>query len=237
MNKKYDKALVITTAILFITVSAFGVIKSINKSKVISKSYQADVTLTETVVFDDQSIIDVYGNPLTFEKGTTGEIWDVIDSYGEKHGYKHISAWLASSDGQKISVILASGQDAEKDHVIIQNQVTTVTTGNGTDVKTKTNTFSTVAPVIDINKIENAKTVFSEFNQIKETYYQEVRQTVISGSIITAIIAVILVSVFLLLNHIFRNDTFRRVLVIVLIVIDVVMTLSAALEFYFSAWY
>ena len=39
MNKKYDKALVITTAILFITVSAFGVIKSINKSKVISKSY------------------------------------------------------------------------------------------------------------------------------------------------------------------------------------------------------
>ncbi len=178
MHKKSDQALVITTIILFFTVTAFGVIKSVNKSKVISKSFQADITLTETVVFDDQNIISIYGNPLTFEKGTTGKILDVIDSYGEKHNCDHIRAMLTSSDGQQINVILVSRQEEEKDYDIFQNEEASVTTSNGTDVKTKTNIFVTTTPVIDINKTENAQTVISEFNQIKEKYYQEVKQTI-----------------------------------------------------------
>ena len=108
-------------------------IKSVNKSKVISKSFQADITLTETVVFDDQSIISIYGNPLTFEKGTTGKIMDVIDSYEEKHNYDHIRAMLTSSDEQQINVILVFGQEEEKDYVIYRNEEASVTTGNGTD--------------------------------------------------------------------------------------------------------
>ena len=122
---------------------AYGTIKSINKTKFVSESYQTEITMAKTVVLDGQSVISKYGKSISLESGMNGEIKDVIDWYGEKHIYQHIRAEFVLSNGDTLYVILNN------------------------DIECLDNT---ITPIIDINNIENSQIVISEFNQTHDLY-------------------------------------------------------------------
>ena len=101
-SKTSNIILVITTILLFLLVAAYGVIKSVRKTKSITEGYKTGITMKETVVFDDPHIVKQYGGPVTLEAGTAGEIYDVIDWYTEEHEHKHIKASFTVDEGTDI---------------------------------------------------------------------------------------------------------------------------------------
>ena len=56
--KSGNKILVITTILMFLLVTAYGVIKTSEKSKRVFGEYQKEITVKEKIVLDDQSIIN-----------------------------------------------------------------------------------------------------------------------------------------------------------------------------------
>lgn len=92
--------------------------------------------LKKKIVLDDQSIINRYGKPIILEAGTTGEIFDLIESSGEKLGYRHIKASFHLDESGMFSVILRYEPESGKESSI---------------------------PEIDINKINDSQKITSEF--------------------------------------------------------------------------
>ena len=208
--KPHNKWLLTTTILMFVLFSSYGVIKSVEKSKQVYGKYQKEITVKEKIMLDDQSVVNQYGKPIILEAGTTGEIYDLIEPYGEKSGYQHIKASFHLDEGGIFSVILRYEPESEKDSSI---------------------------PVIDINKINDSQKITSEFIQIYETYHQEVKQTIIIGSVIAAVIALALVSVIWIIRSFMRRDNAVKTLVIITICIDAFMISADMLELYLSNWY
>lgn len=208
--KPHNKWLLTTTILMFVLFSSYGVIKSVEKSKQVYGKYQKEITVKEKIVLDDQSVVNQYGKPIILEAGTTGEIYDLIEPYGEKSGYRHIKASFHLDEGGIFSVILRYEPESEKDSSI---------------------------PVIDINKINDSQKITSEFIQIYETYHQEVKQTIIIGSVIAAVIALALVSVIWIIRSFMRRDNAVKTLVIITICIDAFMISADMLELYLSNWH
>lgn len=73
-SKTSNIILVITTILLFLLVTAYGVIGSWQNAKSITEGYKTGITLKETVVLDNEHIIAQYGEHVTLEAGTEGEI-------------------------------------------------------------------------------------------------------------------------------------------------------------------
>lgn len=207
--KSGKKILVITTILMFLLVTAYGVIKTSEKSKRVFGKYQKEITVKEKIVLDDQSIINRYGKPIILEAGTTGEIYDLIESSGEKLGYRHIKATFHLDEGGMFSVILRYEPESGKESSV---------------------------PEIDINKINDSQKITSEFIQIYETYHQEVKQTIIKGSVISVFIALAAVAFIWLIRFLMRKDNAVRILVIITICIDVILLHADAIELYISLW-
>lgn len=207
--KSGNKILVITTILMFILVTAYGVIKTSEKSKQVYEKYQKEITVKEKIVLDDQSVVNQYGKPIILEAGTTGEIYDLIEPYGEKSGYRHIKATFHLDEGGMFSVILRYEPESGKESSI---------------------------PEIDINKINDSQKITSEFTQIYETYHQEVKQTIIKGSVISVFIALAVVAFIWLIRFLMRKDNAVRILVIITICIDVILLHADAIELYISLW-
>ena len=75
MSKKASNIwLLITTILMFLLVAAYGLNKAYRKTKVNTEGHKTRSTLKETVVFDDQDIVEQYGGSVTLETGTAGEI-------------------------------------------------------------------------------------------------------------------------------------------------------------------
>ena len=210
-TRSSNMQIILLASLFFLEIIAYGIIKSIDNSKLVSEVYHAEITMGETVMLDDQSIIKRYGKPIYLEYGTLGEINDVIDWYGEKHGYKHIRAKFILLDGEILNVILNNEMDSE----FIDNSV----------------------PVIDINKVNDSQKVISEFNQMRDKYTHSVNQTLFSGIIISVIIATIMVSIILILKCFIHNNSVEKVLVFVVVCFDVMMPIISLFELYFSGWY
>lgn len=208
-TKKYIIALAITTVLMFVLLSSYGVIKSVEKSKQVYGKYQKEITVKEKIVLDDQSVVNQYGKPIILEAGTTGEIYDLIEPYGEKSGYRHIKATFRLDEGGMFSVILRYEPESGKESSI---------------------------PEIDINKIIDSQKITSEFIQIYETYHQEVKQTIIKGSVISVFIALAAVAFIWLIRFLMRKDNAVRILVIITICIDVILLHADAIELYISLW-
>ena len=72
--------LLVTTAIMLVSVVAHGYFDAVIKSKSIVESYKREFTLKETVVFDDPDLVSTYGpdifnaydGPVILEAGTKG---------------------------------------------------------------------------------------------------------------------------------------------------------------------
>ena len=193
--KSVNKILVITTILMFILVTAYGVIKASEKSKRVFGKYQKEITVKEKIVLDDQSIINRYGKPIILEAGTTG--------------YRHIKATFHLDEGGMFSVILRYEPESGKESSI---------------------------PEIDINKINDSQKITSEFIQIYETYHQEVKQTIIKGSVISVIIALAVAAFIWLIRIFMRKDNAVKILVIITICIDVILLHADAIELYISLW-
>lgn len=207
--KSVNKILAVTTILMFLLVTAYGVIKTSEKSKRVFGKYQKEITVKEKIVLDDQSIINRYGKPIILEAGTTGEIFDLIEPYGEKLGYRHIKATFHFDEGGMFSVILRYEPESGKESSI---------------------------PEIDINKINDSQKITSEFIQIYETYHQEVKQTIIKGIVISVVIALAAVAFIWLIRFFMRKDNAVRILVIITICIDVILLHADAIELYISLW-
>lgn len=231
-TKTQTKLLIFSTILMYLLVAAYGVIDSWQDSKSITDGYKTSITLNETVVFNNQYIVEQYGGPVTLEAGTTGEIYEIIDWFTEEHGYKHIRAEFTFDEDKKIGVILdyesASGKDTD---VIIDTYNGTI---NVLDDESEPSTFESATPVININKIKDSQKIASEFKQMRERYYQRVRQTIRDGSIKGAIVALALVAVIWLVKLIVRKEKAGKVLVILTICIDGLMLSVDMFAFYFT---
>ncbi|MBR4403704.1 MAG: hypothetical protein IKT10_01190 [Clostridiales bacterium] len=234
-TKTQTKLLIFTTVLMFLIVAAYGFIDSWQKSKSIVEGLKTGITLKETVVFDDQHIVERYGGPVTLEAGTAGEIFDVIDWHIEKYNNKHIKASFDLNEGQQFNVILGYEMGSEKDtDIIIEEHKTTVSISDGYNTQENHSTYVSVTPVININKIKDSQKIASEFKQMRERYYQRVRQTIRDGSIKGAIVALALVAVIWLVKLIVRKEKAGKVLVILTICIDGLMLSVDMFAFYFT---
>ena len=221
-SKTSNIILVITTILMFLLVTAYGVIKSVRKTKSITEGYKTSITLNETVVFDDPHIVKQYGGPVTLEAGTAGEIYDVIDWYTEEHEHKHIKASFTFDEGEKFNVILGYEMESGKDTDV------SINTYNGSINAfddAEQNTFEAATPVLNINKINDSQKVASEFKQMRERYYQRVKQTIKDGSIKGVIVAFALVAVIWVVKLTVRKEKVGKALAILAICIDVAMAL------------
>lgn len=231
-SKTSNIILVITTILLFLLVTAYGVIDSWRKSKSITEGYKASITLNETVVFDDPHIVKQYGGPVTLEVGTVGEIYEIIDWYTEKHEYKHIQARFDLEEGESFKVILDYEAENEKDtRVIIDKYDANINVLDDGKDRGNTNTFEAATPVLNINKINDSQKIASEFKQIRERYYQRVKQTIKDGSIKGVIVAFALVAVIWVVKLTVRKEKVGKALAILTICIDVAMALIDVVAF------
>jgi len=229
--KSQNKWLILTTILMFLLVTAYGVIGSWQNAKSITEGYKTGITLKETVVLDNERIIAQYGEPVTLEAGTEGEISDVIDQYTEKHEYKHIRASFPLDEGEKISVIWGYEMESGKDtDIIVDTYDARINILD--DEKDQGNSFEVATPVININKINDSQKLASEFLQAREKYYQAVKQTRIKGSVLGAIAALAMVAGVWLVKHIVRKEKVGKVLLILTICIDVVLVLVDLISFY-----
>ncbi len=64
--------LLVTTAIMLVSVVAHGYFDAVIKSKSIVEKYEREFTLKETVKFVDPEIIKEYGGTVILEAGTKG---------------------------------------------------------------------------------------------------------------------------------------------------------------------
>lgn len=221
--KSGNKILVITTILMFLLVTAYGVIGSVLKAKHVCESYKTGITLNKTVVLDDQRIINQYGGPVTLEAGTVGEILEIVDWYTEKHEFEHIRASFSVDEGNEISVILGYEMESGKDTDIIID-INTVPE-NPLEDESETYTFEVGTPVININLINDSQRIISEFSQARVRYNQNIKQTIISGSIVAVICALAFVAVIWFVNLFVQKEQVEKALVILTICFDVVMIL------------
>ena len=94
-----------------------------------------------------------------------------------------------------------------------------------------TNTFEAAAPVLNINKINDSQKIASEFKQMRERYYQRVKQTIKDGSIKGVIVAFALVAVIWVVKLTVRKEKVGKALAILTICIDVAMALIDVVAF------
>ena len=227
-SKTSNIILVITTILMFLLVTAYGVIKSVRKTKSITEGYKTGITMKETVVFDDPHIVKQYGGPVTLEAGTVGEIYEIIDWYTEKPEYKHIQARFDLEEGESFKVILDYEAENGKDTDV------SIDTYNGSINAfddAEQNTFEAATPVLNINKINDSQKIASEFKQMRERYYQRVKQTIINGSIIGVVIAFALAAAIWLVKLFVRKEKVGKALAILTICIDVAMALIDVVAF------
>ena len=236
-NKSTNKALVIATILMLLAVSSFGIIKSIGKSRQVVESYYSEISLNESIVLDDQNTLNKFGSPITLEKGTRGEISDSFDWYSECHGYKHIKARFNLDDNKRLDVILLFEPGNEETADNTQVVDATITIGNGEEQQIIPGTITVSdPPFIDINNVEDSQRIITEFQQTRESYNRKVKKTVVTGSVISVMIAIALVSVVWTIKLVCHKEKIARILLIVSACIDVVMVIAAAFEFYFIGW-
>lgn len=60
-KESINKLIIVLMILLSAEIIAYGTIKSINRSKLVSESYQTEITMAKTVVLDGQSVISKYG--------------------------------------------------------------------------------------------------------------------------------------------------------------------------------
>lgn len=233
-NKTSNKILVITTVLMFLLVTANGVISSVMEAKHVGEFYRADITLKETVVFDDPHIVKLYGGPVTLEAGEAGEISDVIDSYDGRHRNKHIRASFAFDEDRTFNVKLDYETLGEKDTDVIVDTFDVNINALDDSKPEEMTTIEIATPVININKINDSQKIVSEFKQACERYYQRVNQTIIDGSIIGAVVALAMAAAIWLVKLFVRKEKVGKALVILTICIDVVMVFADLIAFYLT---
>lgn len=221
--KSSNKILVISTILMFLLVTANGVISSVMEAKHVGEFYRADITLKETVVFDDPHIVKLYGGPVTLEAGEAGEISDVIDSYDGRHRHKHISASFVLDEDKTFSVKLDYETLGEKDTDVIVETFDMNINALDDSKPEEITTIEITTPVININKINDSQKIVSEFKQTRERYDQSIKQTIISGSIIAAVKALAIVAVVWLVKLIARKEKVSKALVVLTICFDGLM--------------
>lgn len=232
--KSSNKILVISTILMFLLVTANGVISSVMEAKHVGEFYRADITLKETVVFDDPHIVKLYGGPVTLEEGEAGEISDVIDSYDGRHRNKHIRASFDLDEDKTFSVKLDYETLGEKDtDVIVETFDVNINALDDSKPEEMT-TIEFITPAININKINDSQKIVSEFKQTRERYYQRVNQTIIDGSIIGAVVALAMAAAIWLVKLFVRKEKVGKALVILTICIDVVMVFADLIAFYLT---
>lgn len=92
---------IIVTAFMLLTISAFGISKSVISSNDIAEINKSDIVLLETVALENENVLYNHGEPVKLEAGTCGEIRDVIDWYGEKtdiNTYARIFIWIVEKE-------------------------------------------------------------------------------------------------------------------------------------------
>ena len=221
--KSGKKILAITTILMFLLVTAYGVMGSVLKAEHEYELYKTGITLNKTVVFDDPYFVENYGGPVTFEAGTTGEIYDLIDRYTEEQNHKHIKASFALDEDRDFNVILGYEMESGKDTDIIIDTYTVPE--NPLEDESETYTFEVKTPEININIINDSQRIISEFNQARVRYNQNIKQTIISGSIVAVICALAFAAVFWFIKFFVQEEQVGKVLVILTICFDVVMIL------------
>lgn len=221
--KSQNKWLILTTILMFLLVAFYGFIKAAQNAKGVTEGYKASITLKETVVLDNDYVVNAYGGPVTLEAGTKGEIFDPIDWFMEKHQYNHIRASFPIDEGKTINVILNYEMEREADTGIIVDAYNAIFISQSKNEKARNYIINSEIPVININQINDSQKITSEFNQMYARYHQRVKQALDNGCIIGAICAFVMVAAVWLVKILIRNEKVGKVLLILTICFDVLM--------------
>lgn len=224
-SKSQNIWFLITTVLMFFLVAVYGFNKAALKAKGVTEGYKANITLKETVVLDDQRIINQYGEPVTLEAGTVGEILEIVDWYTEKHEFEHIRASFSVDEGNEISVILGYEMEREADTGIFVDAYNAIFISQSKNEKARNNIINSEIPVININKINDSQKITSEFKEMYARYHQRVKQTLDKGSIIGAVYAFVIVAAVWLIKIFIRKEKAGKVLLIATICFDALMIL------------
>ena len=221
--KSQNKWLILTTILMFLLVAFYGFIKAAQNAKGVTEGYKASITLKETVVLDNDYVVNAYGGPVTLEAGTKGEIFDPIDWFMEKHQYNHIRASFPIDEGKTINVILNYEMEREADTGILVDAYNAIYISQSKNEKARNNIINSEIPVININKIKDSQKITSEFNQMYARFHQRVKQALDNGCIIGTICAFVMVAAVWLVKILIRNEKVGKVLLILTICFDVLM--------------
>ncbi|MBO4460509.1 MAG: hypothetical protein J5778_07630 [Clostridiales bacterium] len=127
--------------------------------------------MAEDLIFDDQTIVDLYGEPIKLSKGMSGRIVDVIDSHGDTIGYDYINVHFKVKDGKTISAAISFDRKMDSSVLVLKEGIL--------DIR----------PVFDISKIEYPQTVLSEYKLSRERYFTTIRMIRIIVVSISVVIA------------------------------------------------
>ena len=169
----------------------------------ISQVYEKEFVLCDQVVFDDEATLEKYGEPLVLNAGDKGKITDIICGWGDELGYEYMEAKFWLDDGSFFSVAIPVVPDYE----------------------------NPPKAVVELNKIADADTLVSEYNQSREMYQSKVNGTRIYGIVIGLIISVVIPAASLIAYGIIHKKArSSSVLLGGLIVMDVVLVLGLLYE-------
>ena len=169
----------------------------------LSQVFEKEFILCEQVVFDDEATLEKYGKPLVLNAGDKGKITDIVSSWGDELGYEYMDAKFWLDDGSFFSSVIPVVPDYE----------------------------NPPKAVVELNKIADADTLVSEYNQSREMYQSKVNGTRIFGIVIGLIISVVIPAASLIAYGIIhKKGRTPSVLLGGLSVIDVVLVLGLLYE-------
>ena len=165
----------------------------------LSETFKREICLAEDVTFDDSYTLEKYNGPVTINKGSVGSIHDEVNSVlGDNGGEAYIVASFKASNGKTISVFIST--DMETDFIPDY--------------------------CIDINKLEDSKTILGEYKQSRELYRARVRNIQINGTVIGLAVSTLLALLILAVNHYFvKLDNHFKMLVGITLTIDIALVL------------
>ena len=176
MEKKMTiskKATTVATVIMLIISIPFGVMVSLKYSyPKVYEVFEAQVTLSENVTFDDELTVFIHGFPITLYKGMTGNIRDMASSNGDDSGEAFIHVSFELDNGDSFDALIPAYDSAE----------------------------GASGPVIKLNELESPQSTLEGYLQSRKNYHSEIRFSLISGAVLSFVVICIIAAVLKLIS-------------------------------------
>lgn len=180
------------------------------------ESYDKEISMAEELVFDDQRIIELYGEPIILSKGMKGRIVDIIDCHGDTMGYENINVHFVVGDGKPVSAVISFDRAIDSTVLVLNEGII--------DVR----------PIFDISKIESSQTILLEYKNSRERYLKTTQTIRVIGTTVSLVVAMGLSVIYTKkYRYLVKNENNDRPILVSVIIIDIVFFILLLLGMYF----